>query len=348
MYVKPKNEIFAWHQLTTRKQQAGETLDEFIQAPRTLAKDCNFKAVTAEVHCDESIRDAFITGLNSSTIRQRLLENTTLTLTSAFDQARSLELAQKHSEQYQSSLPQINAIHNSRKYTDNKLTLPPSTKLCYFCGNNRHPRSACPAQETTCHKCQKRGHFAKVCKSNKSLAVTKSDDILAMISAGTTNCLSYAIRKVEINGWNFSALIDTGSSDNFINKYIVDNFQIPYTKSSGSVSMALSSLSTKIHGYCRVNMIFQNQKYTNITLSILPSLCADIILGQAFMKQHSNITIPFGGILPPLSVCSLKKSQISPATLFANLSKDCRPIATKSRRFSHVVSCSFNQKLRNY
>ena len=134
----------------------------------------------------------------------------------------------------------------------------------------------------------------------------------------------------------FSALIDKGSSDNFINKYIVDNYQIPYTKSSGSVSMALSSLSTKIHGYCRVNMIFQNQKYTNITLSILPNLCADIILGQAFMKQHSNITIPFGGILPPLSVCSLKKSQISPATLFANLSKDCRPIATKSRRFSHV------------
>ena len=83
-------------------------------------------------------------------------------------------------------------------------------------------------------------------------------------------------------------------------------------------------------------MIFQNQKYADITLSILPDLCAGIILGQTFMKQHSNITIPFGGILPPLSICTLKTSQISPSTLFANLSKDSHPIATKSQRFSRV------------
>ena len=37
-YVKPKNEIFTRHQLATRKQQAGETLDKFIQVLRTLAK----------------------------------------------------------------------------------------------------------------------------------------------------------------------------------------------------------------------------------------------------------------------------------------------------------------------
>ena len=104
------------------------------------------------------------------------------------------------------------------------------------------------------------------------------------LRAGALNSLSYAIRKVGINGQSFSALIDTGSSDNFINKYIVDKYQMPYAKSSGSVSMASSSLRTKIQGYCEVNMIFQNQKYAAIILSILPDLCADIILGQIFMK----------------------------------------------------------------
>ena len=137
-------------------------------------------------------------------------------------------------------------MRNARKYTDNQQSSLPTTKLCYFCGNNRHPRNACPAQETVCHKCQKQGHFAKVCKSNRLLAATKSDDMLAMISAGALNCLSYAIWKVEINGQNLSALIDTGSLDNFINKYIVDKYQTSYTKSSGSVSMASSSLRTKI------------------------------------------------------------------------------------------------------
>ena len=152
LYINPKNEMFTRHQLATRKQKTGKTFDEFVQALRTLAKDCNFKAVTADIYCDESIRDAFITGFNSSIIRQRLLESKKLTLTSAFDQSRSLEFAQKHSEQYQSNIPQTNAMHNSRKYTNNQQSSPPTTKLCYFCGNNRHPRSACPAQETVCHK----------------------------------------------------------------------------------------------------------------------------------------------------------------------------------------------------
>ena len=147
-----------------------------------------------------------------------------------------------HSEQYQSYVSQINAMRNAKKYTDNQQSSPPTIKLCYFCGNNRHPPRTCPAQETVCHKCQKQGHFAKVCNTNRSLAVTKSDDKLAMITAGALNSLSYAIRKVEINEQSFSALTDTGSSENFINKYIVDKYQIPYTKRSGSVSMASSSL----------------------------------------------------------------------------------------------------------
>ena len=47
LYVKPKNEIFAGHLLATRKQQSGENLDEFMQALKQLANDCNFKSVTA-------------------------------------------------------------------------------------------------------------------------------------------------------------------------------------------------------------------------------------------------------------------------------------------------------------
>ena len=48
LYVKLKNEVFARHQLATRKQNAGESIDEFLQALQQLAKDCNFKAVTSK------------------------------------------------------------------------------------------------------------------------------------------------------------------------------------------------------------------------------------------------------------------------------------------------------------
>ena len=91
LFIKPKNDIFARHVLATRKQAPTETLDEYLQALKTLTKDCNFKNVTAAQYCEESIRDAFISGLQSSLIRQRLLENKTLDLKTMFDQARSLE-----------------------------------------------------------------------------------------------------------------------------------------------------------------------------------------------------------------------------------------------------------------
>ena len=46
------------------------------------------------------IRDAFINGLLSQHIRQRLLENTTLDLEATYRQARSLESAQRNSDVY--------------------------------------------------------------------------------------------------------------------------------------------------------------------------------------------------------------------------------------------------------
>ena len=62
LYVRPKNEVYARHLLAGRRQQPGETLDEFLQALKQLGKDCNYKAVTAEQYREESIRDAFLVG----------------------------------------------------------------------------------------------------------------------------------------------------------------------------------------------------------------------------------------------------------------------------------------------
>ncbi len=66
LYIKPTNEMFARHMLATRRQQSGETLDGFLQALKTLGKDCNFKDVTATVYRDEAVCDAFIRGLQSN------------------------------------------------------------------------------------------------------------------------------------------------------------------------------------------------------------------------------------------------------------------------------------------
>ena len=111
LFVNPRNEIFARHILATRCQQPHETLDEYMypQALKTLSKDYNFQSVAASKYREESICDAFISGLRSPSIRQRLLEKNTLDLKTMFDQARSLELAIVNSESYSSPPLSVNA-----------------------------------------------------------------------------------------------------------------------------------------------------------------------------------------------------------------------------------------------
>jgi len=96
IYAKMPNEIFARHLLHSCKQQVGESVDQYLQRLKVLSGDCNYVAVTAERCRDEAIRDAFITGLSSSAMRQRLLEGRgeDLTLTAIIDKARSLKCLQ--------------------------------------------------------------------------------------------------------------------------------------------------------------------------------------------------------------------------------------------------------------
>ena len=82
MYNVLKNEIFARHLLPTQHQQVGETLDGYLNTSKVLAKDSQFKAVTAQVYKQEMIRDAFINGILSQHIHLRLLESNELTLDS--------------------------------------------------------------------------------------------------------------------------------------------------------------------------------------------------------------------------------------------------------------------------
>ena len=100
LYVKRKNTIAARHQLLTCKQQKGESIDNFVIRLKRLSKECNCKKVTAEQYRLDLVRDALITGIQSHSIRLRLLEEDSLTFDDAFKKARAMELASADSEAY--------------------------------------------------------------------------------------------------------------------------------------------------------------------------------------------------------------------------------------------------------
>src|SRR5204863_8612172 len=122
-----------------------------------------------------------ISDQKSSTQRQRLLENFKLTLDEAFTKARALESAKEFSESYASAqlvstIPHDISDQRSSSQVESSPNIPFNAAMnqpkCYFCGRSRHPRSSCPARESFCKQCNKKGHFAQVCKSKSKTSAS--------------------------------------------------------------------------------------------------------------------------------------------------------------------------------
>ncbi|XP_072389424.1 uncharacterized protein [Diabrotica undecimpunctata] len=306
-FVKLKNEIFARHILMTKKQQTGENIGQYVQHLKVLSKDCNFLAVSADQNREDYIRDSFINGILSNDIRQRLLENNTITLQDAIVKAQSLESASKHSEAYTTPL-----ILNwaSEAYIPWK------------------------------------GHFSKVCRlqmpNSVSAAVlatpTSSSNVRNL--AADPQCLSKSVTEIKVNGNTTESLIDTGSSESYISKNYALSINVKTFRSHASIIMASTALRTTISEHCFVNLEINEHSYKNVKLSIIQDLCADVVIGHDLLKQHSSLEITFAGSKMPLvidridNICSLAYLNIEPPKLFSNLSNDCKPRATKSRKFS--------------
>ena len=324
--------------LATCKQEVGQSLDQFAQKLRSLAKECNFCTVSAEQYRDNALCDAFISGISSSTTRQRLLEQKKIDFQTAFETARSFELSQKQSESYHNpDIQPCNALPSSHDHNVSdsvKVSSAAYTTKCYFCGFSRHPRSKCPAREAICKSCGKTGHFQKVCLSSKQRSSTTNALLSASLTTQAPASLSQAIVSVKVEGIPLQALIDTGSSESYIASSVVHKHNWNILGTRKHIMMANKSLSSYTEGFCCLSILYKQSLYPRFKLSVMPNLCTDVLLGHDFLRLHNKLEIPFGGPKPSFSVCAMLAANVSPPSLFGNLSPDCKPIATKSRRHS--------------
>ncbi len=155
-----------------------------------------------------------------------------------FTKAQSLDVAQKSSDSYVVSNPPsfpaatvtLSSPHSGEFVDDGECTIAAATgPKCHFCGYNKHPRYKCPAKDATCRQCQKKGHFAKVCKSNPVShpdTVASMHPTLAAIYSPTPPTLIKSSMEVTINGVRVRALIDSCSSESFIHPYLADSLKL--------------------------------------------------------------------------------------------------------------------------
>ena len=372
-YHKTKNVIFARHLLMSRSQKTEESISAYVHSLKQLSRDCNFQAVTAETYRDEMTRDAFINGLNSTEIRRRLLEDDNLNLQAAINKAEMLDRAEKQSNYYSENLTsKVAAVSFTRKTMNeenrNRDKSRARQKKCFFCGGNLHPagRTQCPAMNKTCSRCGKLGHFSRACQSSKSLCTAaalerdqtedtvedQTDSTSTSFLAGAPGCLRQTVLPVVLNNLPMQALIDTGASDSFINETIAKESNLNFFGESSRVSMASEVVTAPILGKTTVNLSVKGQNYADIVLCVVPGLCADVVLGQDFIRLHDELIIKLGGprktlLIDKDRICSVSACDARIDRLFKTLKTECKPIATKSRKFNQDDKLFIKEEVRS-
>ena len=317
-----------------------------------MAKECKFEAVDAMKNKSDYICDAFIAGLQNSEIRRKVLESSKTELSEIVSLSQVYEDAKKNAEHFQGPHPASLscAVSDHQNEDSEPVQAAAATRYtnqnqrCSWCGKERHQKFRCPARSHSCKKCGLVGHYEKVCRSSKKGPSASVYPVLASVPKKEPKCLEPSTFNVGVNGSTVNALFDTGSADNYIHPDAVKSCRLKVIPEAGEVAMADTEQRTQTAGYVLATLTVNGKKYTNSKLTILNHACASIILGIDFLAKHNQVTINYGGEGPPLVAgtdgeaspfsASLGALKVEPPLLFHNLTADCHPIRTKSRRFS--------------
>ena len=227
-FEKRRNTIYDRAKFNKRKQGDDETVDEFIADLYRLAQHCNYGALH-----DELVRDRIVSGVKDREVSEKLQREATLTLDAAVTMARQSEAVKKQQsvvrgeskpvalEAIQTSAGRSRHRHaqqKSRNVTAPGATAGPRPQKCSRCGKQPpHSRQVCPASEVTCHKCGKKGHYKRCCKTKAAIReITEDSEEEAFL--GTVTCSANAIgasvpwiAKVQLNGNEVEFKVDTGA-----------------------------------------------------------------------------------------------------------------------------------------
>ena len=256
----------------------------------------------------------FLNGIGSSTIRHRLLEESDLDFQTAVRKAQVLDRAEKQSGFYlagksfqmASVVPEFakpSTTNNLTKTSKSNTFEDKNQRKCFFCGGPYHRggksllpcKVYCPAENKVCNFCGKVGHFQKVCKSVlRNVSVTNDNTDYNRVKDNKASTISLAMVPEnlscttvtsEINNTEVDCLLDTGASGNFMSEDTAKSTKMKLHGKPFKVSMATNKLSANLLGQVITDIKVQGRTYSNISFGVVPFLCADVILGQNFLKQ---------------------------------------------------------------
>ena len=194
-----RNVIFERVRFNRQNQLLGETSEQCIMALYTLAANCNYGALEAEV-----IHDRLVVGIRDTSLSECLQLDPDLTLEKAKKAIHQREAVHKQQNILSGTdTPSLEAVHSygrRRRTHDHrhdqqqcgnragagKGRQKPTAKQCTRCGKEQHARDKCPTKDATCHKW---GHYSTQCfaKNVSALSPETSGLDSAFLDAATSS-----------------------------------------------------------------------------------------------------------------------------------------------------------------
>ena len=149
-------------------KQEEEDVDSFIQRVRTQAEKCRFP----NMFKTEMIITRLITGVKSQNLQKKLLQkDEDLTLDDTIRILHADEATNRQVEELQSALKVSEVKHDRRRENQNQ-------KRCWACLKSHERSQPCPAKNSTCVVCKKKGHWkgSRFCRNKRINEITEEKD----------------------------------------------------------------------------------------------------------------------------------------------------------------------------
>lgn len=171
-FLPLKNTIHDRYLFRNMKQEPSEIIESYVIRLRVQANRCDFGELL-----DENMRDQFIAGCNSISLRQRVLQKGMLKLEEIITMAKSMETAAEQEKAFRTAETKniqpeaVNRIgtdkESKEKAAKNGHFAESGNIECGRCGRRGHRGSddKCPAKGKKCFRCDGLNHFSKKCRS---------------------------------------------------------------------------------------------------------------------------------------------------------------------------------------
>lgn len=225
-----KNVIFERARFNRRKQQSGETAEEYIVALYDLTENCNYGDMK-----EEMIRDRLVVGIRDKTLSEKLQMDSKLTLETAKKTIRQKEAVHEQQQTLKGTgnaatpIDSVNGASvqkrpkfrgNPRRRSDGQAPRKQQQtgEKCGRCGRERHSRDKCPAKDAQCHNCKRVGHYSAMCRQKTVSTIEEDHSDSAFLDTLCNDNTSVWTSEVNINGEKISFKLDTGAEVTAISK----------------------------------------------------------------------------------------------------------------------------------